>query len=42
MDVHEVGWKDLTWIALVQDIECGNEVKGCIKCREILDRLRNN
>jgi len=42
MDVHEVGWRDLTWITPAQDSECGNEVRGCIKYREILDKLRTN
>jgi hypothetical protein len=42
MDFHEVGWRGLEWIALAQDSECGNEVRGCIKYREFLDSLRTS
>jgi len=48
MDLQQVGWGDMDWIALAQDRdtwravgECGNELSGSIKCGEFLEKLRN-
>jgi hypothetical protein len=49
MDIQEVGWKSLVWIALAQDGEWGQVTGACegcydplgsIKCGEFLDQLR--
>jgi hypothetical protein len=37
MDIQEVGCGGMDWIDLAQDMECGNETSGSIKCGEILD-----
>jgi hypothetical protein len=42
MDLQEVGWGGMDWIALTQDrdrgpCECGNEPFGSIKCGVFLD-----
>jgi hypothetical protein len=46
MSLREVGWGDMDWIALAQDLdtwrtldECSNVLSGSIKCVEF-DRLR--
>jgi hypothetical protein len=47
MDLQQVGWGDIGWIALAQERdrwrdlgECGNELSGSIKCGEFLEKLR--
>ena len=42
MDLQEVGWGGMDWLALTQDrdsgpCECGNEPFGSIKCGVFLD-----
>jgi hypothetical protein len=44
MDLGEIGWGDVDWIGLAQDIgscECDNEPLGFIKCCEVLEWLHN-
>jgi hypothetical protein len=45
MDLREIGWVGIYWIAVAQDregcCEHGNEPSGSIKCWEILEQLRN-
>jgi hypothetical protein len=36
MDIREIGWGDMNWINLAEDINHGNKPSGFIKCREIL------
>jgi hypothetical protein len=47
MELQQVGWGDMDWIALAQDRdtwraldERGNELSGSIKCGEFLEKLR--
>jgi hypothetical protein len=49
MDLQQVGWGDLGWIALAQDRdtwralgERSNELSGSIKCGIFLEKLRRN
>jgi hypothetical protein len=44
MDLKEIGWEDVDWIHVAQDIdqwqgEHGNETSGFIKCWEFRDQL---